>query len=226
MQAQESIPGLIELVGQYPAQFYRPNQTLEQSATDAQDCLWYLDSGLVKMTSTSAQGQTVVVHVYESGSIFPLFALLDQDISRFEFTTLASSRLRRVPKAKVVEFFETDRKALFELELRTLRGLYGVTRRLEQAALGKAYDQIAGLFVYFARHFSEAQDDGRLLITLRITHQTIAEWLGLSRENVTIHLKELEKQSLITKLGTLFVIPDLGRLTAIADPFTLIENAD
>ena len=82
-----------------------------------------------------------------------------------------------------------------DLQLRLLQGLQGLLLRTEQGTFLGAKDQVLSLLYYFAKHFSKEKNEK--VLSVKITHQEIADWLGLSRENVSIQMKQLGREGSI-----------------------------
>lgn len=61
------------------------------------------------------------------------------------------------------------------------------------------------LFAWLAKRFGQEVEQGKL-IDLRLTHQDIAELIGLTRVTVTRLLNEFEKQGIIQRVQRQFII--------------------
>lgn len=177
---------------------------------------YYLETGAVKMTKISKDGKVAVLHIFFPGSVFSLITLVNQHFNEYDFITLTDVRLRKIPRHQLQEFLRTQPQALLELNLRLLKGLSGLLKRIETKAFIPAYNQVASLLLYLARHFSSASESPSQL-SIRITHQELAEWLGLTRENVSLQMKRLEKEGLITTQQHHIQLENVARLTELAE---------
>ena len=169
------------------------------------------------MSSTSPEGQTLVISILYHGSTFSLLNLVSDNRTPYNFTTVLATEVRKVPQAELVTFLQTHSDVMYEFHLRFLSGILGLTHRLEQSTFVSAYCQVAGVLLYFAKHFSPTpQESNQRLIEIKITHQEIAEWLGLSRENVSLQMKQLERDGFIQKSGKFIEIIDIEKMSVIA----------
>lgn len=173
---------------QFPAIAYAKSEKL-LTAGSANHFFYYIETGAVKMSLPSSSGKTLMIHILFPGSFFPLLMLVNENSNEYDFTTLLPTTVRKAPITEVQTFLQTHPDVLFDLNQRLLKGLQGLIRRLEHSTLSSAYQQVADLLGYFATHFGEEK--------IKITHQEIADWLGLSRENVSLQMKQLEKDGLI-----------------------------
>ena len=202
----------------FPAKSYPKGEVVLHAGARG-NLFFFVETGSIKMMITSAQGQNLVLHIFHSDSCFPLLNLVN-DKNIYDFVTMVPSTIRTVPQQELVSFLHENVDVLFEFQLRLLKGLQGLLHRTEQTAFVPAYKRVANLLLYFARHFSEhSASDAQKMIEIHITHQEISEWLGLSRENVSIHMKQLEHEGFIRKKENLVEIMDIEKLRKFANPY-------
>ena len=202
---------------QFPLETYVKGDTVMQSGTK-EDYFFFVETGAIKMMTTSAQGQNVVLHVFYPDSCFSLLTLINEGINNYDFKVMIPTQLRKIPREELLSFLHQHSDVLFDFNLRLLHGLQGLLNRIEQSVFVSAYQQVAGLLLYFLRHFS---DENNSLI-LHITHQEIADWLGLSRENVSIQMKQLERDGVIRTQNKLLEIINLQQLQKLANPYASV----
>ncbi len=185
------------------------------AATSPLTHLYFIESGVVKVRSTSTEGQQLMLHLFHRGASFPLLGLINNHTNEYDCVALNEVKTRVAPVEQVTHFLQTHPEASFDLNQRLLQGLNGLLHRIQQMTFMPAYQQVAGVLLYFAKHFGETQTEGQLL-RVHLTHQDIAEWLGLSRENVSIQMKQLERDGLIRKVEGLTEILNVSALEKLA----------
>jgi len=203
---------------QFPTSTYPKDQVL-LSMGEPVHYFYFIETGAVKMTKITEAGRNLILHIFFPKSFFSLLSLVSHDINAYDFITLMPTTLRKVPRAELLTFLQTDNDVLYELYLRLLKGLTGLLNRIEQSSLNPAEMQVSSLLVYFANHFSEPdlESSSKLRqLSLKITHQEIADWLGLSRENVTLQIKALEAAHLIKIKDHRIKIQDFEKLRKVA----------
>lgn len=215
----QTVDKLHEFFKNFPVQKNKKDDVILRAGS-RDDYFFFVETGAVKMTATSGRGQNLVLHVFFPNSTFSFLTLINHDVNKYDFIALTNTTVYRAPQEKVVAFFKEDYDLLFDFQLRLLKGLQGLLNRIERQNFVPAYNQVAGLLLYFARHFTEHSFSNTLkIIEIKITHQEISEWLGLSRENVSIHMKQLERSKLIRKRGRLVEIVNIKKLERLADPY-------
>jgi CRP/FNR family transcriptional regulator len=182
---------------------------------------YYVESGAVKMSHSSVDGRTVVLHIFFPRSYFSLITTTTDGLNQYDFSTMVPTTLRKVPESELLAFLKSDSEVLFESHQRMLKGINGLLTRIKQSSLTGASSQVASILLYFAQHFATKKTLKKAAsahFTLKITHQEIADWLGLSRENVSIQMKRLERLDLIRHLDHFIEIKDIKSQTEAEEP--------
>jgi CRP/FNR family transcriptional regulator, cyclic AMP receptor protein len=204
---------LVSFVQQFPAVGHPKNDTVLTQGSKS-EYFYFVEEGAVKMSRVTNDGKNLILHTFFPGSFFSLLSLVTHDSNEYDFITLLPTTLRKIPRNELLTFLQHNNDALFDLQLRLLKGLNGLLKRIEQSASLPAYNQVASLLLYFSKHLSTELP--------KITHQEIADWLGLSRENVSIQMKKLESDGVITVLNHQVHIPNGEKLAMVAQTLTVI----
>jgi CRP/FNR family cyclic AMP-dependent transcriptional regulator len=172
------------------------------------DALYLLVSGVVKLSLRSLEGEDVLVSLICPGEFFGITALMpgmqrafrseafsDCWVGMVQADTFVTTLLG-VPFLDFSALMGTTVNRWFSLLYRYahFQGL-GLRQRLAMALLE------------LAQKFGVQDDRGTILI-LQLTHEDLADLIGASRQKVTEHMKELERQQLILRDGRkLIVLP-------------------
>jgi CRP/FNR family transcriptional regulator, cyclic AMP receptor protein len=172
------------------------------------DALYLLVSGVVKLSLRSLEGEDVLVSLICPGEFFGITALMpgmqrafrseafsDCWVGMVQADTFVTTLLG-VPFLDFSSLMGTTVNRWFSLLYRYahFQGL-GLRQRLAMALLE------------LAQKFGVQDDRGTILI-LQLTHEDLADLIGASRQKVTEHMKELERQQLILRDGRkLIVLP-------------------
>ncbi len=138
------------------------------------------------MSATNEEGHVTTFHIFYPQSCISFLSLLRNGKNLYDFLALDEVTARKVPYHDLVDFLQNNADVSFEFNKRFLAGIDGLLHRISQSSSMRAYEQVASLRAYFRKHHHQT----------RITHQDIADWLGLSRENVSIQMKKLERAGL------------------------------
>lgn len=203
----------------FPQRLLAKNDLLLKAAEPV-DHFFYVEFGAIKMVKTTHQGRQLVLHIFFPGAFLPLLALNTQ-VNHYDFMAVIPSSVRVVPRPDLTRFLQSDISIQVDLQERLLRGIAGLIQRIEQLSLTGAENQVASLLLYFAKHFAQpGSATTQPQLAINITHQEIADWLGLSRENVSLHMKKLERRGLIETDDRLILIKDKAKLTQLAEAET------
>jgi len=171
---------------------------------------FYLLSGTVMLSQTSENGQTVNLHVFHPGSCVSLLSLTGAS-DQYEFETIDAVEAYQIPREMFLLEARKNAMFTFELLLHAMRGMKGLLHRVEHAATASALQRVASVLSYFAKH-QAPQTIKNGVIPIEVTHQEIADWLGLTRENVSLQLKKLEDDAVVKRHQKRIEIIDLQKL--------------
>lgn len=203
---------------QFPTSTFPKNQVL-MSAGEMVHAFYFVETGAVKMTRTTELGKNLILHLFFPKSFFSLLSLASDNTNYYDFVTLLPTTVRKVPRAELITFLQTNNDVLYDVHIRLLKGMTGLLKRIEQTSVNPAEMQVSSLLVYFATHFSEAEtvsNEKVRHLKVKITHQEIADWLGLSRENVSLQMEALEKANLIKVKDRYLEIQDFEKLQNVS----------
>lgn len=174
-----------------------------------------LCKGRVKLTMSSRDGRTLTLRMIEAGETIGLpatilgkpFESTAETLEPCQVTFIKREDLVRLLKQhpeialRAAEELSTDQRATAE-QARSL----GLSR--------SASEKLARLLLGWAARGQKTQQGIRIHVTL--THEQIAELIGISRETVTRTLSDFRSRSLITMTGAALVIRDKPALEALA----------
>jgi CRP/FNR family transcriptional regulator len=181
------------------------------SPSDRLERLFYLRSGAVKMSAYSADGEEVILHIFRPPAYFPIMFVLSSITNNYYFEALDVVEAIEAPVAAVVEFLKRDPEVLFDLTQRFSGALTGFMVRIENGVFQDAYLRIVSLFLYLADAFGQ-EADGSVRLSLALSHQSIASWLGFRRETVSRQVEKLLDKKLLIAREHQFIIPDVALL--------------
>ncbi len=155
---------------------------------------FYVSEGSLKVYSIDNDGNEKVVGIYSSGDLFPIGWLLGSDrSSMFYYETLMDSKLTPFTKEEFKlnkQLNDTASKLLLtEASTGLLRNL-----ALQQS---HATNKILYFFFYLAVRHGKELDSGLYSLGLPLTHQFIADNLGLTRETVAGEVSKLKKANVV-----------------------------
>lgn len=177
---------------------------------DPGDALYVVVSGEVKVVLIGEDGREVILSILDDGDFFGEMALIDDQPRSAHVIAMEDSNLLVLRR----EDFQSALQDVPRIALGLLRAL---SRRLRRAD-----DKIGGLVLLdvngrVARLLLELADDhDGVQIPRKVTHHTIAQMIGSSRETVSRTMRDLAERGLITVDRKLIVIKDRSGLEALA----------
>lgn len=213
MQSPEITQQLDGFFSQYQAFSFKTDDMVLRVGEEVQ-MVYYLKSGIIRQSVISTQGQEVAITFYKPGAFFPLIWAVKSTPVPYDFRAMTNGYGWKAPKADVVEFLKNSNDVLFDLTLRLLSGLEGMSRKVEFALQTTAYLRVAEAVLTLAYRFGNgAREDVQLDLVL--THQELANITGLTRETVSRELKVLRDEGVIVAQQQHFMVPTLGKLESI-----------
>lgn len=173
------------------------------------NALYLLVSGVVKLSLRGLEGEAVLVSLICPGEFFGITALMPGMQRAFRSEAFSDCWVGIVPADTFVTTLLgvpfTDFSALMGTTVdRWFSLLY---RYAHFQGLGLR-QRLAMALLELAQKFGVQDDRGTILI-LQLTHEDLADLVGASRQKVTEHMKELERQQLILRDGRkLIVLPE------------------
>ena len=168
--------------------------------------LYTVSSGLIKLETTSEEGQSHTLRYVGPGSALGYRSLFANENNSTTATAIEKSEICFIPKVTVLEIFSK----FPDVALRVLQVLSKDLRLAEQKWTDQmdkeAPERIAEALIFLQDHFSHQN----------WTRREIAEWAGTTPETVIRTLAEFEKNGLIDQSE--------GRNIKITDRKKLIER--
>lgn len=177
---------------------------------DPGDTLFLIADGQVKVAVFGEDGREVILSVLTEGRFFGEMALLDDEPRSAHVIAMTDASLWQLRR----DDFRSRLRASPDLAIAMLREL---SRRLRQAdetiaslALLDVNGRIAHLLLGMAR------EEGGNRITRKMTHATIAQMVGASRETVSRTMRSLAIRGVIVMNRKEIVIQDPDQLRTAA----------
>ena len=174
--------------------------------------VYYLVRGNVKQYIESEYGEIITIHIFRPGSFFPLMLLLGNIPNRFYFEAVNEVKVKVFTAAKAIDFVKKDNKELFALTTRLAEGLNGLVTRLEHLLCENSESRLISLLLYLSVKYGKPASDGTT-IWIPITHQEIAQWIGVERETVSRQMKSFKDRGILRYKKQYITVTDLKALS-------------
>jgi len=178
------------------------------------DGLYFLTDGVAKLSKDYSVGKEATLTLLGPWDVFGDLVFGQTTYQHARAEALTTCLVRKVPKV----FVERAVKARPEVALKAAAHLM----RLQQTQYGemvgcllpyKVETKLANLLLMLARRFG-GEEEGKLVIRLRLTHEELAAMILSTRESVSLTMSILRRRGTLTREG--------GRIV-ILDPTSLVE---
>ncbi len=166
--------------------------------------------GQVKVVLIGEDGREVILSVLGEGAFFGEMALLDDEPRSAHVIAMEDSVVLAL------------RREDFRARLRASPGVAIALLKELSRRLGRADDQIGSLVLLdVCGRVAEllvrlADEEGADRITRKLTHATIAQMIGSSRETVSRTMRDLQDKNLVTVTRQEIVLTDRAGLAALS----------
>ena len=157
-----------------------------------------LESGLVKVYGITTGGDQRTVTLLSAGDIFPVECVFDKSrVSLYYYEALTDCSVLSLPKTEFTAALENN-PALKDQVFQSYMAHYtSATMHIYALEHSHAHEKLVYILQYLVARFGEKQADGLTKIELRLSHQDIAEMVGLTRETTAVELHRLKDKGLI-----------------------------
>jgi CRP-like cAMP-binding protein len=173
---------------------------------DPGDALFILVTGQVKVVLIGEDGREVILSVLGDASFFGEMSILDDEPRSAHVVAMTDSILLQLRR----DDFQARLRASPDVAIALLRELSGRLRRADDTIGSLALRDVNGRIAHLLLEL--ADEEGGSRITRRLTHATIAQMVGASRETVSRTLGALVSAGVLTMSRREIVILDPGAL--------------
>ena len=175
---------------------------------DSEKKLYLLVDGQVKLSMLSSEGREKVMTILQAGDIFGEISLFDHDPHPLTAEVLEKARLMILDWNDLEEIImEQPRLALKIIEALSKKTRL-LTSQVRDLVFHDAKGRLANLLIRFANDFGQEVEEGKM-IEIILTHQEIANLLGVSRVTVTKTLNKLIDEEIIKiKERKIYILDD------------------
>lgn len=177
-----------------------------ENPTDA----FVVKEGAVKIYDIDEDGNEKILHVIRAKGLFPIIFLFGtaRQTNTF-YTTITDSELYVFPRA----LFDAELKRNPDLLMYCLRWFADevseMLRRMSSLEKTSTRSKLLATLSYLSRQHADEPRGGWKRVQFPISHQLLADMIGVTRESTTMVMKDLQKEKVVRtpKLGALDINP-------------------
>jgi len=177
---------------------------------DPGDALYIVSTGQVKVVLIGEDGREVILSVLGDGDFFGEMSLIDDEPRSAHVIAMRDSHVLVLRR----DDFQSQLEQHPKVALHLLRVLVQRLRRADEKIGGLVLLDVNGRVAQLLLDLAE--ESGGPKITRKLTHHTIAQMIGSSRETVSRAMRELVERGLIDVSRREITIKDNDGLRALA----------
>lgn len=158
----------------------------------------YLKDGIVKVYDIDDAGNEKILHLFKGPSFLPLALFSGPGIeTRWFYATLTDCVLVPIVLEELEALLQEDPDSLTYMMRWYSQEVHEILTRLNSLSKTQTKEKLVAALKYFATFHLHANQGRWHAVTFPVTHQLLADFIGVSRESVTYCLHELQSEKLI-----------------------------
>lgn len=183
------------------------------SRGDTGDALYAVVTGTIRISTGSAEGREISLNIMEPGDTFGEIALLDGGTRTATATATVASELVSIRRDHFIGLVEREPKVALELLRLCGERLRWTSGLVEDAALLDASARLAKRLLSLGQLHGQRSTAG---LTLRISQEDLATFLGVSRQVVNQYLQGWKTNGWVQLGRGSVTVRDEGAITNVA----------
>lgn len=178
--------------------------------------IFILCSGKAKLSTSSADGKTLILKIAEPGEVLGLSATVSGKPYEVTVELLEPAQANFVQRDAFLKFLAEHGEAALRVAQQLSSSYHSAYEEIRSLGLShSAVEKLARLLLEWSKSENGA---GLLRLKLTLTHEEIAQMIGSSRETVTRAFGELKKKQLVQVKGATVTIRNRPALEKLVTP--------
>lgn len=185
------------LLAAAPVRKFRKDELLVQQEDELHQA-FVVKTGAVRCYDISLDGSQQLIWIVSEGELFPVAAPLEDDAtSQFFYSAFMDSEVYVINRRRLLSFLRTNPTALLDAYADITHKLTDLQFRINAVAKPKAREKILHTLAFMADRFRARRTGQQVEVSLPLTHQDIADLVGLTRETTTATLRALRSEGFV-----------------------------
>lgn len=173
--------------------------------------VFILCSGRVKLSTSSADGKTLILRISEPGEVLGLPATVTGTCYELTADVIEPAQANFIPRNEFLGFLKDHGEAALRVAQQLGETYHAAISEMRTIGLShSAGEKLARFLLEWSAHYPE--EKGQVRIKLTLTHEEIAQMIGSSRETVTRLLADFRKRQLLQVMGSTLIIKNKSAL--------------
>ncbi len=176
--------------------------------------------GTVRVFILNSQGVERNITLLDAGDLMPIECVLSKERKcRYFYETITKVKACSLPLKKIREEISSQPEVVAELLDKVTNDYLGTLIQIEAFGQPKVREKIIYILRYLLQRHGISRDDGWWEVNVRLTHNDIANMIGIARETVALEMGKLKSDNIIgyKKFRYSLNLPELIKLTSSED---------
>lgn len=192
------LPELTAFLEKYPTRKFKKGQTVLFQG-EVPRYAYVTKSGTIKTYNISPLGEEQIISLSVEYDILPeAWFLKESSVAYYFYEAFTDCEVYTIPREELAQEVEKN-PVLTNTLLRRFMQLYiGARVHVNALEQSRSRDKLVHLLHYLMMRFgSDEETDGSVELAIRLTHQTLANMLGVTRETIAMEISRLRKEKVI-----------------------------
>jgi CRP/FNR family transcriptional regulator len=173
-----------------------------------------LCNGRVKLSTSSADGRTLILRISEPGEVLGLPATVTGKPYELTAEVIEPTQANFISRQDFLLFLREHGEAALRVAQQLGETYHSAIAEMRTIGLShSAAEKLARFLLELSANQGEGK--GEVKLTLTLTHEEIAQMIGASRETVTRLFADFKKRQLLQVKGSTLIIKDKAGLESV-----------
>src|SRR6516165_4239226 len=178
--------------------------------------VFILCGGRVKLSTSSADGKSLIVRIAETGEVLGLPATVTGKAYELTAEVIEPSQANFIARQDFLVFLRQHGEAALRVAQQLGETYHSAIAEMRTIGLShSASEKLARFLLEWAANCPE--EKGQVRIKMTLTHEEIAQMIGSSRETVTRLLADFRRKQLLQVVGSTLILRSKADLEAIVN---------
>lgn len=164
---------------------------------DSNSYMYLIIYGRVKISLVNSEGKEMIIAIRQSGDYFGEMSLIDGKTNSATVCAMEKTMIAVIFKEDFCHLLHSQPKLLFGVMRELCFRLREANEIIERLSYNKAPQKLSLLFKNYINRYGR-KDNGSVVLTIKLTHQEIADMSGLVRETVTATVNQWKNDGYLT----------------------------
>lgn len=191
------LPQLNSLFNTYSLRKFKKGQTLLFQG-EVPRYAYVVKSGTVKTYNISPLGEEQLISLSSEYDILPeAWFLGEASVAYYFYEAFTDCTVYAIPRDELVKKVNENPELANRLLQRFMRLYVGASVHINALEQPRSRDKLVHLLHYLMMRFGEDSGKDKSIINLRLTHQTLANMLGVTRETIATEIARLRREKVV-----------------------------